>query len=183
MPAVIDIPKDIYDKCKRFASTNMSYNPLEYQRRGQSNHDKITFDVFTGKLAEWGVYLQARNLGVQLAEPDMRIVQPDQKTFDPDLQVGKWRIHVKSVDYDNAKKYGMSWSFSIKDHLITRPHKHDLIYLCVVRHNGDSAKVKILGKAQAVLVTGLYGLPRKETLQHSKRVLYWDIVKPNFSQH
>ena len=168
---VIDIKLDDYLKCVQFAHDSIETNLDAYARRNQKRIHKILNDIIIGKIAEFGVhkYLMTKN---HLNEPDLKVYNKNEKSFDADLKFLNYNIHVKSQSIEQSEKYGISWSFQKQDKLITDPDNNDVIFLCIV----NDLEVIILNYGKANKYKGLYGEPIKESLKFTKKVLYFEKI-------
>jgi hypothetical protein len=168
---VVNIALDDYLKCVQFAHDSIETNLDEYSRRNQNRVHKILNDIIIGKVAEFGVYKYLSQKH-KLEEPDLKIYDKNNKSFDADLKIVGYDIHVKSQSIEQAEKYGVSWSFQKEDQLTTNPTKKDVIFLCLV----NDLEVIILNYGKASKYKGLYGEPIKESLKFSKKVLYFEKI-------
>ena len=119
--------------CKIFAEECAVSNINEYKNRNQSNINKITQDIYYGKIAEVLVhdYLMDRNKNP--SPPDFMIYKSSRKSFDADLKVTGKNIHVKScVD---TSSYPNSWLFQPNDPIIKNISDKDILALVVLSNN------------------------------------------------
>jgi hypothetical protein len=168
---VINITLDDYLKCVQFAHDSIKTNLDEYSRRNQNRVHKILNDIIIGKIAEFGVYKYLSEKH-KLEEPDLKIYEKNNKSFDADLKIVGYDIHVKSQSIEQSERYGVSWSFQKQDKLINNPTQKDVIFLCVV----NDLEVIILNYGKASKYKSLYGEPIKESLKFSKKVLYFEKI-------
>lgn len=127
------LSRDIVKICENFADRVLQTNVDEYARRNQNSQKKIWSDIFTGKLAEWGVYFIYLERGRKnIDPPDMRIYGRSDKSFDADLRWGLFNLHIKSQVFESAIKYGDSWMFESKDPLFDFSNEYDIVIGCRV---------------------------------------------------
>jgi hypothetical protein len=131
--------RDIVRICEVFSSRVLHTNVDEYFNRNQTDTTKIWNDIFYGKLAEWGVYFIYLERGrTNIDPPDMRVYQPDKKSFDADLRYGLYNLHVKSQNYKSAVRYGDSWILQSKDPLFGYASEYDILIGCRVTTDENS---------------------------------------------
>lgn len=94
--------------CKTFSQ---DVNTSLYAQRGQLNDDKRKKDAFIGKLGEVAAYHLLKGKIENLTEPDFKIYEAKNKSWDFDLKGDKYNVHVKSQNVEQGKKYGTSWLF------------------------------------------------------------------------
>jgi hypothetical protein len=126
------VGSDIMTICESFADRVINTNKDEYARRKQSNIIKIKNDIIIGKLAEWGVYFIYLNRGRYVAPPDMKVYPPENKSYDPDLLWGLYKLHIKAQTAESAFRYGNSWIFQSKDPLFEFNNEYDIVIGCRV---------------------------------------------------
>lgn len=159
--------------CKLFADRWLKKNPSLYSGRNQSIIKKIKKDIVQGKVAEWMVYNKKKDEGYIVTEPDMNIYENYQKSYDADLLIGEYNIHIKS--YISNERYPTSWQFTINDQLITKPNDNDFLVLISFDSNYNNAYGYKL-KASSKKVN--YRNPMKKSLIDYKRTIYEsDIIK------
>lgn len=175
MLALISLQSCWLTLARRFANNVIETNAKKYAERGQENLSYIHSQIQQGRLAELAVAEYLSNLGYAVGSPDMGVYSARQKSFSADLVCEKTgtNFHVKSVSSENADRFGLSWSFQKEDGLLHHPTEKDLIVLCEMTQGGDAL---IHGIIPAQKVMGLYAEPVKESLRHTKRVLYWDSI-------
>jgi hypothetical protein len=168
------LPREIYLLCKHFAFKSYATNEDCYSRRGQSDITKVTNDITIGKLAEWGVFFMYLQEGRHnISSPDMNIYSVRQKSYDPDLKWGLYRLHIKSQTLESSERYGSSWMFQAKDPLFAKSDNCDIIIGCRVGLNvleDDSCLVEIqLEKPFDQLVIGE---PKLSKFSNGKKAIY-----------
>ena len=126
------VGSDILTICESFADRVISTNKDEYARRKQSDLTKIKKDIIVGKLAEWGVYFIYLNRERYLIPPDMKVYPPENKSYDPDLRWGLYKLHIKAQTFESSSRYGDSWIFQAKDPLFEFNNDYDIIIGCSV---------------------------------------------------
>ena len=159
--------------CEDFASKSVSTNIKEYERRNQSNVGKVELDISIGKMAEIGVYKILNKAKLKCSYPDFEIYDKYHKTFDADLTIDKYDIHVKSQLLSQSKSFGESWLFQKNDKLTYIPTERDVICLCIVSSNEVIIKKILLANN----LTGLYGIPKSPKLKDNKHALYYKDIE------
>ena len=171
------LSRDIVLMCENFADRVVPTNLDEYGSRNQSSSSKIWNDVFSGKLAEWGVYLIYLERGRKnINPPDMCVYGAGSKSFEADLKYGSFNLHVKSQLFESAYKYGDSWIFETKDPLFESCSEYDIIVGCRVTldsHSRDyieGALVEI--KIEKPFSQLVIGDPKLSKFSGKKKALY-----------
>ena len=113
-------------------------------------------DIVLGKLCEIEV---SEELGTSY--PDLKVYASKDKSFDADLRMGKYKIHVKSCRKGSV--FGESWVFQEQDDLVNNPTKEDILALCIISEQ-DVEFYTIKAK------DAIYRDPIKKTLK--KKVIY-----------
>lgn len=165
------LSSDIIRICQNFSDLVVNTNVDEYAKRNQLNIEKIKQDIMIGKLAEWGVYFIYLDRGRKtISLPDMSVYSRRNKSFDPDLNWGLYKLHIKSQTSLSAKRYGDSWVFQSKDPLFEYSNEYDIVVGCRVDFYTDGAYVKIeLEKPFKKLV---FGEPKLSKFENNKKVVY-----------
>lgn len=168
------LPREIYILCKHFAFKSYATNEDCYSKRGQSDTYKIIDDITVGKLAEWGVFFMYLQEGRHnISSPDMNIYSIRNKSYDPDLKWGLYRLHIKSQTFESSERYGSSWMFQAKDPLFAKADDCDIIIGCRVHLdniNDDTCLVEIqLEKPFCQLVIGE---PKLSKFVNGKKAIY-----------
>ena len=102
-------PRDL-EKAKNFAEARLEKSIDQYSRRGQTNIDKIKYDITIGALGEIGIYRMLKRLGIKVSPPDFNIYEAKNKSYDADLHdKDGYRFHCKSQSRDSADTYGNSY--------------------------------------------------------------------------
>jgi hypothetical protein len=186
----VEIPKKIKTEYLEFAKQCVDTNKNLYKNRAQRNTDKITEDIYNGKLGEYGAYcfLEAQKLKPD-SLPDTKIYSRKDKTFAADLFCDGVPVHVKTQSHDSASRYGTSWTFQFDgeggrksnhfDPIIKNPN--GVVIFVVVE---DSYKSE--GKTKAYIyaavpagkcIPSLLELPKLDYLKKYKRVIYYETLK------
>jgi hypothetical protein len=145
----------------------------EYKRRNQGDVNKVMFDITVGKMAEIGVYKIMKKNNFNCSYPDFNIYDKYHKTFDADLIIDKYDIHVKSQHILQSKNFGESWLFQKTDTLTYKPSERDVICLCIV----SSGEVIIKKMLLANNIVDMYGRPKSPKLKDNKHALYLSDIK------
>lgn len=122
-----DICKQNFLIANQFAKDVINSNYDMYSKRNQEDFIKIYNDIVLGKLCELEV---SEELGTSY--PDLKVYAKGDKTFDADLTMGEFKIHVKSCRKGSV--FGESWVFQEEDRLVTEPSKNDVLALCIIDH-------------------------------------------------
>lgn len=165
------LSSDIVKLCENFSELSVGTNADEYAKRNQVNIDKIKYDILLGKLAEWGVYfIYLERNRKNISPPDMNIYSKYKKSFDPDLQWGLYKLHIKSQDEVSASRYGDSWLFQTKDPLFEFSNEYDIVIGCRVSLYNAGADVTIILERQFKILQ--FSEPKLKKLVNNKKALY-----------
>jgi hypothetical protein len=178
----IQLSKDDYDKCFLFATKWAPTSIKHYQKRNQFDREKIISDQTIGKFAELGVYkLFTENMKLECSNPDFNIYENKCKSFDPDLVVLDYKIHVKSCRINTWDSWTLQYSGSgsgHKDKVLYDGEPNNFIALCFVDTRNLLVKLAGIMDTNYCIQNGLYKLPVIENLREYKRALYYkDIEK------
>ena len=129
---------------------------------------KLMQDIYYGKMAEFAVYNWLESLNKKATYPDISIYKPGEGNyFEPDIVCGDIRLHVKSCVAVGT--YLNSWTFHLKDGLISKPLDNDFIMFVTIYADRQEFDGYL---AQANFITDIYGEPRKQGME--KKVIYED---------
>jgi len=148
-----------------FSESCIATNVAEYARRDQSDVNKIAYDIYNGKVAEYMVFNHLLKNGKSATPPDVMIYEKNEKSFDADITSGEIQIHVKSCQADTP--FGHSWVFQPQDSLVSNPTENDFLALCVIGEESYMYLVKAMDMD--------FNTPIKSNL--NKKVIYEDFVK------
>ena len=168
MPIKTTCNEDQYKLILDFAKNSVQTSINEYARRNQKNVDKIIQDIIIGKTAEYAVYNYIKSKGKNCSEPDIKIYQKNEKSFDADLYSNNNKIHVKAQSISSSMAFGESWSFQKNDSLTFKPSSDDFICLCIV----DGLQVDIKSFKNASFYLDKYKDPILDKLKGIKKVIY-----------
>lgn len=159
-------PVDEYTRarCKIFSEFSVGTSKSEYARRNQNNLEKITLDIYRGKLAEFMVYNYMVGKGNKTTPPDLEIYNSWNKSYDADLVCNGQSLHVKSHFIN--KYYPVSWLFQKRDSLVSCESTGDFLCLVVMNDNGEAWFY--IQKPEKKL----FKKPQKESLQKTKVCIY-----------
>jgi hypothetical protein len=182
----IKITKSDLSKCEEFALGSAGTSLDHYARRGQNNGDKIITDIITGKLGEIAVYRYLRKKGIMATAPDFKIYDKRRKSFDADINYGKWNFHCKSQNQDSARKYGVSWILQYGgngnghvDKLFKNRGKYDILVPTLV--HDDYVEIFGLISVDKLFEYDMIKKPKVKWLEFSKRAVYKnDLEKLNY---
>ena len=167
-----------YNRCLRFSKKVVDTNIDCYSRRNQTDKEKIIDDILVGKIAEIASEKLLTARGMEHSETDLNIYDVGGKSFDPDLygwtERHSWKFHVKCMKKENAERWGLSWSFQARDHLVTDASGDEYIILCemVDYHTID---IKTVVKANTLF--NCWSEPKLSKLKGIKKVLYWETLE------
>ncbi len=116
--------------CKVFAEECAVSNTNEYSRRNQSNLEKVTQDIYYGKIAEVLVHDYLVSKKKNPSAPDFMIYDSRSKSFDADIKVHTKNIHVKSCLVTSG--FPNSWLFQPNDPIIKNKSEDDILALVVL---------------------------------------------------
>jgi hypothetical protein len=120
------IKQDVIKLCEKFAEKCCLTNLDEYKKRNQNNLDKIKKDIAIGKIGEIGVYYILLEKGIKnINFPDFKIYKKEKKSFDSDLKVGNYNLHIKTQTKKSSLLFEESWMFQKKDPVISNPTNYD----------------------------------------------------------
>jgi hypothetical protein len=109
--------------------------------------------------------------------PDFNLYKGPEKSWAPDLFLGKYNIHVKSQEIETAAKCGISWLFQ-KDYsqnrvdaVVTSAKQADLT--AVVLMDACTSTALIMGIVPVLSVVSLFREPQVEKLRDKKLALYY----------
>ena len=172
-------PRDL-EKAKNFAEARLEKSIDQYSRRGQTNIDKIKYDITIGALGEIGIYRMLKRLGIKVSPPDFNIYEAKNKSYDADLHdKDGYRFHCKSQSRDSADTYGNSYILQYGgngnghiDKLFKSRTNRDFLIPCLV--DIDTKEVIIYGciKVETLFKKDLIKMPRVKWLEFSKRAVY-----------
>lgn len=175
---LIKINDEQYAKCFQFSKKVVDTNLDCYARRNQTDKEKIIDDILVGKLAEIASEKLLAARGIEHSETDLNIYSVGGKSFDPDLygwtEWKSWKFHVKCMKHENAERWGLSWSFQAKDHIVSDPCDDEYIILCEMM-DYHTIDIKTVVKANTLL--NCWDDPKLNKLKGIKKVLYWDLLE------
>ena len=131
MKVILPTPSNFEKKlCSYFSEECAVSNVTEYRKRNQLNINKISKDIYYGKIAEILVFNYLISKGKKASPPDFMIYESKMKSFDADIKVEDVNIHVKScLDSSN---FPNSWLFQPNDPLIKQNSDKDILALVVI---------------------------------------------------
>ncbi len=118
--------RDLKKQCEVLGDDFANKNVGHYAQRNQSDLKKISYDYFIGKMGEWVVYYYLMKQKKEYHpdnQPLMYLLQ--QANWDADLENNKYKIAVKTC---KQGKYGLNWSFSIRDHILQKYDENYLVF-------------------------------------------------------
>lgn len=178
---VISVPTDKrwLEKAQSFATECYSTSKDAYNKRNQANSEACKNQHMLAKIAEVAVYKV-----FETSLPDFEIYQATQKSWKEDLNLGNFRLHVKSQTIKAAKAYGVSWVFQFggksgfQDALFSKADDYDII-IPVIIDNDYTAYV--LGAVPFNEIKPLFKDPVLEKHRTEKYIIYYKdlITLPN----
>jgi hypothetical protein len=180
-----------HQKCREFAEQSAATHFQHYEKRGQSDHNRIVEQILVGKLGEVAVY-KFLSQYKDCSKPDFNIY-PSGKTFDSDIKWRHYRVHVKTQDKESAELFGLSWTFQKSnatgndsrghnDHGVFKNYdKDDLIFFCNIK-NDRLVRICASVDAKTLHEKHLFALPVKQSLQESKRCVYYNMLEESLNE-
>jgi len=161
-----------YEKCLQFALDRQGKSKRLYKQRGESRLDKVTEDIVVGALGEIAASKYFKERGYKCSDPDFEVYEEKSKSYDADLIVEFFDVHVKSQSTSSFKRYGASYLCQKSDKLYKRPGIRDV--LCFARVDLEAKEVKIVGcvKARSLKEHGRWGEAKVPKYRHTKVALY-----------
>jgi len=151
---------------KLFAKYSVGTSLDKYAERSQNDVEKITLDIFNGKVCEYMVYNTMLSKGKKLSRVDIEIYDAKNKTFDADFTLNGYNFHVKS-HFVNGN-FPVSWLFQNHDSLVTNPTENDYIIFCEIHNLEHPKNTMYMVNAKNVN----YELPIKDVLKKTKVCVY-----------
>ena len=166
------ISPNFYQKllCELFMKEVYSTNKEQYEKRNQTNKNKVQSDIYIGKMAEFAVWNYLIKCNKLATFPDIGIYPKNLKSFDADIISKDIKVHVKSCN--DIGVFPNSWLFQPNDTLCTFPSDKDFIAFVVCYPDNKFESYFI----QANKIINLYKIPIKINL--NKKVIYEeDLIK------
>lgn len=172
----VAVTKRQREMCAEFARLVVDTNKVEYARRGQTNQKTIMNQIQRGKMAEFAVHSHLTNMGTPPnSMVDLNIYPAADKSFDGDLLLGGYSLHIKTQSYKRKRKYGASWVFQRWDPLLNEPDQRDIVVPTQI--SIPTSFVEIVGYFAATDLIGYYGEPVVPHLRRTKAVLYFSDIQ------
>jgi len=180
-------PQKCVEVCQNFAQNiNFDY----FYKRNQYNEAAIRKQQLCGKLAEFLVYLKLREYFPNITKPDIKIYTNDKKNWEPDLKIGNFKLHVKSMERQTVVKYKypLSWMFQYKNKSIdtekgkdlevftSESHK-DILCFVGININESSGRILAMVPLATIVKNNLFSDPKKESLKGIKKVVLYQDLK------
>ena len=173
-----------YHLCNQYAKDELASTIQKKNKRNQFNTDAMIHQTTTGKIAEWAVTLLFTDKPCTISDPDMQIYTKYKKSFDADLTIDGYDLHVKSQSVESANRFGTSWMFQYngrgsghRDPLLN--YDNGLVAFCVVDFNKKAVHIK--GICEFALIRNKLREPVKKSLKHTKRCIYLeDLTQQDF---
>tara|TARA_R110002167_G_C12334481_1_gene620511 strand:- start:40 stop:555 length:516 start_codon:yes stop_codon:yes gene_type:complete len=150
-------------QCLLFSKFSVYSSLDEYERRNQTNKDKIISDIYNGKKAEFMVYNFLLDKSRKLNSPDINIYDKFLKSYDADLVLSNVNIHVKS--HKTNINFPVSWLFQKNDPLIKINSDKDYLALVVLDFNQNYMYLKNINEVE-------FKEPIKDSLKNTKLCAY-----------
>ena len=172
------IEQNLLDKTYIFAANSVKTSQDMYARRGQSDVNKIIWDIRNGKLAEEISYSLLSKNFPNLSAPDYQIYQAGQKSWDADLKNDKIQIAVKSQNKETAERFGLSWIFSKNDtNVFDTNDQHHYACFVMLDLKRSYGVLKAIVSIEWLKQNNLFKPLRKANLNSTKVAVYYDDLK------
>ena len=170
----ISISKYNCSKCETFAQKQLKTSAKLYTYRGETNREKIAYDIIVGKMAEIGVHKF-----LKCSKPDFTIYERKKKSYSPDLKLGNLRIHVKGQSEESVSRYGHSWLFQRSDQVVRNATPHDILILTCVSVRKREVTILKFMRAREINKWGECKVPQ---YRHTKVALYLEEIKDGYDK-
>lgn len=176
---------------EQFAIDRVNLSMGHYERRGQSNVEKITYDIKIGALGEIAVYRMLKKFGIKTKEPDFTIYAKKDKSYDADFTDDDgFYYHCKSQSEESAEQYGNSYILQYggsgnghTDKLFRNCDNRNFLIPCLVSLSTQEVEIFGCYKLETIFKKDLIKMPRVKWLEYSKRAIYLeDLLKLTDSQ-
>ena len=171
-----------YSLCHQYAKDELASTWEQKNKRNQFNKDAMIHQTTCGKIAEWACTLFFTDKPCTISDPDMKIYDKYQKSFDADLTVDGLDLHVKSQSTESAKRFGTSWMFQYngrggghRDPLLG--YANGLVAFCVV--DFKKKQVTLEGVCEFAKIREKLREPVKASLKNTKRCIYLEDLTPD----
>lgn len=165
---IINIDPDKLKDCREFAKKRIKSSKGLYAYRGESKSDKMIQDIVIGTIGEWAIKEYFDLHGMDCTVPDMTIYEKNNKSYNADLLINYYDVHVKSQGIKSAKLYGNSYLVQRSDKVVKEPSDKDLFAFAEV--DLDNNEVRILGFCPAKRM--IYGECKVPRYRHTKKAIY-----------
>lgn len=174
------------ETCLRFANAS---DREYYGRRNQHNNDVKRRQIYIGKLGELAASRYLRDVCPD-SVPDFAIYEAKKKSWNSDLGCNSYHFHVKSMGVEQAKLYGLSWTFQFsnargrggKDAEIFAAEQSDRTFVVLVQVDLGKHEAEVITTIQARKLSehNLFRDPKLDHLKGIKKVVYFeDLLKKN----
>lgn len=165
----IELSEDIIDICHIFALNSIETNYKFYKNtRKQTSYPKIFSDIENGKIGEFAVSLLFTRSSYQCSLPDINVYPQKKKTFSADLNMGRYRLHIKTQTKESSDKYTHSWVFQSTDKLFTDNDKYDIFVGCSIDDN--ICTIKLIKPFKKLI----FNQAKLNKFSWSKKIVYLD---------
>jgi len=172
-------PQDI-KKCRDFSN---KIDTGFYATRNQFNKEKRIKDQIIGKLGELATFMYFKNKNIEISQPDFKLYDKANKSWDFDLKGDNLNIHVKSQSVDQGKKYGVSWIFQNEDkHIFRDVSDNDYVCFVSIDLSQASGEIKSIVKLTDLHKKDLFKKPKLAYLT-SKSAIYMDDLKSSLKNN
>lgn len=136
-----------------------------YSKRNQ-NINNLIETLYYSKLCEWKTYYILRDAGKKVTQPCMKILEPQEKSYEADLLIYDQgiKIHVKSQTIKSALRYGTSFCLQKNDPIVTNPTRDHWLALTIYNNEDDIRLLGFLNATHAVYGETRLGLSSKVAL-------------------
>lgn len=181
----IKLTNQMFQDCNQFATQSVATHIHHYAQRNQTDNNLIKQQILIGKLGEFAVEKFLLNNQIKIDSPDLTIYDHKSKTFNSDLKYQNIKIHVKSQEIEQAKKFGLSWIFQYgnnqKGHLDTeifqQSFKKQYVAFVLIDLKVKLAKIIAFVSLNTLHQYNLFKDPKKDTLRGIKKAIYYQDIK------
>lgn len=187
----IQISEKLIKKCDFFGQ-KMSVK--HSARKRNQDPEKIKRDHALGKKGECIVYLALKREikeGQKLSKPDFAIYSAKEKSWDADLFLKtnnkNKKIHVKTQEFFQSKKFGLSWIFQYNNkegfrgrdvEIFDAKNGSGFIFMVSFNEETNIGKICAICQVKTLLEKKMFKPPLKSSLNGIKKCIYAkDLIK------
>ena len=170
----ISFSEEDIQKCKEFSE---NADTTFYAKRNQFDNNKRCLDSQIGKIGELVAYYNLLEKYSDISYPDFKIYKARQKSWDYDLKSSDNNCHIKTQNYVQSIRYGMSWIFQNQDKHIFKEYKdNDYIVFVSVNLLEKTGEIKKILPVKLLHEKQLFKKPVLAKL-FDKSAVYFDDIK------